>query len=72
MPVTFINALRVPANRADEFLDKWQAGADYVLSRPGCLASTLHRNVDPTGPHQFFTVAVWETPEHFVDATSTE
>ena len=69
--ITFVNPLRVPSDRTEEFLRKWRVGADYVSSQPGFVASTLHRSLDSNGTHQFFTVAVWQTREDFDRAVAT-
>ena len=70
--VTFINALRVPSEREEEFLEKWDRGAEYVRSQPGLVWTSLHRANDPGGLFQYFTIAVWESGEDFRAATSTE
>ena len=72
MTVTFINALRVPAGREAEFLEKWDRGAAYVRGCPGLIATSLHRSLNPDAPYRFFTVAKWESPQHFADATNTD
>ena len=69
--VTFVNALRVPAEREREFVEKWDRGAFYVCSQPGLVWTSLHRNLDPSAPFQYFTIAVWESAEAFAAATST-
>lgn len=70
--VTFVNALRVPAEREAEFLEKWDRGAAYVRSRSGLVWTSLHRALDASGPFQFFTIAVWQSREAFEAATSTD
>lgn len=70
--VTFINALRVPTDRTEEFLEKWDRGAAYMRAQPGLLWTSLHRNSDLTAPFQYFTIAGWESPETFRAAISTD
>ena len=69
---TFINPLVVPAAREQEFLDKWDVGAAYVRGRDGFVSTSLHRSLNPNSRFQYFTVAVWQSPEHFYAAMSTE
>ena len=71
-PVTFVNALRVPPEREAEFLEKWDRGAAYVRAQPGLIWTSLHRNLNPEAPSQFFTIAAWESPAAFAAATFTE
>jgi heme-degrading monooxygenase HmoA len=72
MPVSFINALRVPAGREDDFRKLWDEGASYVSGQPGFGATSLHHAVSTAAPFDFYTVAVWETPDDFTAATSTD
>ena len=69
---TFINPLIVPADRQEEFLQKWDAGAAYVRACDGFVSTSLHRSLNPNSRFQFFTVAIWESPEHFYRAMSTQ
>ena len=70
--VTFINPLRVPAAREDEFLEKWDRGADYVREREGFVSTSLHRSLDKNSRFQYFTVAVWESADHFYRAIASD
>src|SRR5262245_19665875 len=72
MPVSFINALSVPVGREDEFRAFWDEGARYVSSQPGFVATSLHHAASAHAPREFYTVAVWETAEHFAAATSAD
>jgi heme-degrading monooxygenase HmoA len=72
MPVSFINALKVPLGREDEFRALWDEGASYVSGQPGFVATSLHRTVSANAPCDFYTVAVWETADRFAAATSTD
>ncbi len=69
--ITFVNALRVPVERDEEFVTKWDRGAEYVRSQPGLVWTSLHRAVRPGAPFRYFTIAVWESREAFATATST-
>lgn len=70
--MTFINGIRVPAERSEEFVRKWDRGADYVRSQPGLIWTSLHRALDPAGPFQYFTIASWESTAAFRAAISTD
>jgi heme oxygenase (mycobilin-producing) len=71
MPTSFINPMKVPADRTADFLKLWDEGAAYVATQPGFISTSLHRALSADAGHQYFTVAVWATPEHFAAATST-
>ncbi len=70
--VTFINPLFIPAAREDEFLEKWDKGAAYVREREGFVSTSLHRSLDRKARFQYFTVAVWESAEHFYQAMGSD
>lgn len=72
MTVTFINALRVPHEREAEFIETWDRGAAYIRGCAGLIETSLHRSLNPQSPYQFFTVAKWESAEHFAGATNTD
>jgi heme-degrading monooxygenase HmoA len=72
VPVTFINPLSVPPARDAEFLQKWDEGAAYVRTCPGFVSTSLHRSLDPDSPYEYFTIAVWESAEHFLATTSSD
>ena len=69
---TFINPLTVPMSREDEFLEKWTAGAAYVRKCEGFVSTSLHRSINPNSRFQYFTVAQWESPDHFYRAMASE
>src|ERR671915_918572 len=49
----------------DRFLEGWGRAADYMRSRPGFVATRLHRAVSPNPRFRFVNVAEWESPEDF-------
>jgi len=61
-----INPFEVPEEVGDDrFLEGWGKAADYMQSRPGFVASRLHRAVSPNAKFRFVNVAEWESPQDF-------
>ena len=61
-----INPFEVPEDMDDDrFLEGWGRAADYMRSRPGFVASQLHRAVSPNPRFRFVNVAEWESPQDF-------
>jgi len=61
-----INPFEVPEDMGDDrFLEGWGQAADYMRSRPGFVASQLHRAVSPNSRFRFVNVAEWESPQDF-------
>jgi heme oxygenase (mycobilin-producing) len=61
-----INPFEVPEDMDDDrFLEGWGRAADYMRSRPGFIASRLHRAVSPNSRFRFVNVAEWESPQYF-------
>ena len=57
-----INPFEVPEDMDDErFLEGWGRAADYMRSRPGFVATRLHRAVSPNPRFRFVNVAEWES-----------
>jgi heme-degrading monooxygenase HmoA len=60
-----INPFEVPEDMDDDrFLEGWGRAADYMRSRPGFVASRLHRAVSPNSRFRFVNVAEWESPQY--------
>ena len=53
------------------FLEGWGRAADYMQSRPGFVASRLHRAVSPNAKFRFVNVAEWESPQDFQAAVTS-
>ena len=67
-----INPFEVPDDIDDErFLDGWGRVADYMRSRPGFVASQLHRAVSPNPRFRFVNVAEWASPHDFQAAVTS-
>lgn len=67
-PVVLINTFRVAAEDADALLAAWAADAAYMKTRPGFIATQLHRGI--AGSSVFLNYAVWESVETFKAAFS--
>ena len=61
-----INPFEVPEDMDDDrFLEDWGWAADFMRSRPGFVASQLHRAVSPNPRFRFVNVAEWASPQDF-------
>lgn len=69
--VTLINPFEVPVDKEDQFLERWNAAADYLRQQEGFVSTRLHRSLDPGATFRFVNVALWESAEHFRQAIST-
>ena len=69
--VTLINPFEVPVDKEDQFLERWNAAADYLRQQEGFVSTRLHRSLDPEATFRFVNVALWESAEHFRQAIST-
>ena len=70
--VVLINPFEVPRDIPDdEFLEGWQAAADYLRTQPGFVGARLHRAVLPDARFRFVNVAEWASPQDFRAAVSS-
>lgn len=67
-PVILINKFNVKPEDLDQLLNAWAADAAYLKQKPGFIYSQLHRGIG--GSCVFINYAVWESVEHFKQATS--
>ena len=67
-PVILINKFNVKPEDADQLLKAWAADAAYLKQKPGFISTQLHRGIG--GSCVFINYAVWESVEHFKQATS--
>src|SRR5919199_2283919 len=67
-PVILINKFDVKPEDVDQFLQAWAANAAYLKQKPGFISTQLHRGIG--GSCVFINYAVWESVEHFKQATS--
>ena len=66
--VILINKFNVRPEDADNLLKAWAADAAYLKQKPGFISAQLHRGIG--GSCVFINYAVWESVEHFKQATS--
>ena len=67
-PVILINKFNVKPEDVDKFLKAWAANSAYLKQKPGFISTQLHRGIG--GSCVFINYAVWESVEHFKQATS--
>lgn len=67
-PVILINKFNVKPEDADQLLKAWASDAAYLKQKPGFISTQLHRGIG--GSCVFINYAVWESVEHFKQATS--
>jgi heme-degrading monooxygenase HmoA len=67
-PVILINKFNVKPEDADNLLKAWAADAAYLKQKPGFISTQLHRGIG--GSCVFINYAIWESVEHFKQATS--
>lgn len=68
LPVILINKFNVKPEDIDQFLRAWAADAAYLKQQPGFISTQLHRGIG--GSCVFINYAVWESVQHFKQATS--
>ena len=66
--VILINKFNVKPEDVDSLLKAWAADAAYLKQKPGFISTQLHRGIG--GSCVFINYAVWESVEHFKQATS--
>ena len=70
--LVLINPFEVPEDmNNDRFLEGWGQAANYMRSRPGFVATRLHRAVSPKPRFRFVNVAEWESPQDFQAAVTS-
>ena len=66
--VILINKFNVKPEDSDNLLKAWAADAAYLKQKPGFISTQLHRGIG--GSCVFINYALWESVEHFKQATS--
>ncbi len=66
--VILINKFNVKPEDVDQLLKAWAADATYLKQKSGFISTQLHRGIG--GSCVFINYAVWESVEHFKQATS--
>src|SRR5919199_1168604 len=67
-PIILINKFNVKPQGVDQLLRAWAADAAYLKQKPGFISTQLHRGIG--GSCVFINYAVWESVEHFKQATA--
>lgn len=57
--VTLINAIEVPAEAVDKFLNDWNEDKDCMTHQPGLIDGTLYRSLSVDAKFRFVNVACW-------------
>ena len=68
--ITLINSFEVPAGKLDESIRYWEACRDFLKVQPGYISTKLHQSIKDDARFQLVNVALWETPQAFMDATN--
>ncbi|MGX1805888.1 antibiotic biosynthesis monooxygenase family protein [Nocardia sp. NPDC055321] len=61
--VTFINAIELPADQVDAFIEQWRERAALMRTAPGFRDVRLHRSLLPDTRFQLVNVAHWDSAE---------
>lgn len=61
--VTFVNAIELPAERIDEFVEQWCDRAALMRTAPGFRDVRLHRAILPDARFQLVNIAHWDSVE---------
>jgi hypothetical protein len=72
MSVILINPFEVAPGREADFIQRWDAAADYMARQPGFRWTRLHQAVTPNPKFAFVNVAVMDFPEQFLAAIGSE
>jgi heme-degrading monooxygenase HmoA len=62
-PVVLINTFHVAPSDVEALLSAWAGDAAYLKTKPGYIATQLHRGI--AGSTTFVNVAVWESVAAF-------
>lgn len=61
--VVFVNAIELPAERIDEFVEQWRDRAVLMRTAPGFRDVRLHRALLPDARFQLVNIAHWDSVE---------
>jgi heme-degrading monooxygenase HmoA len=67
-PIILINKFNIKPEDVDQLLKAWAADAAYLKQKPGFTFTQLHHGIG--GSCVFINYAVWESVEHFKQATT--
>ncbi|WP_280400476.1 DJ-1/PfpI family protein [Nocardia carnea] len=63
--VTFVNAIELPTERIDEFVEQWRDRAELMRTAPGFRDVRLHRAILPDARFQLVNIAHWDSVEAY-------
>lgn len=61
--VVFINAIELPAEEVDGFIEQWHARVAIMATAPGFRDVRLHRALLPNARFQLVNIAHWDSAE---------
>lgn len=68
-PVVLVNIFTVEPEEAEQLLAAWADDAALMKAQPGFISTQLHRGIAGSGT--FLNYAVWESVEHFRQASAS-
>jgi heme-degrading monooxygenase HmoA len=68
--LTLINVFEVPPGADERFIAGWERARDFLASKAGFLATSLHRALRPDVDFRFVNVAQVDSPQAWRDAIS--
>ncbi len=68
--ITLINSFEVPTGKLEESIQYWEACRDFLKTQPGYVSTKLHQSIKDDARFLLVNVALWESPQAFVDATN--
>lgn len=67
--VTLINSFEVPAGKLQASIAFWESCRDFLKNQPGYVSTKLHQSITSDAKFQLVNVAIWTSPQAFVNAT---
>ncbi|MFG2592329.1 antibiotic biosynthesis monooxygenase family protein [Streptomyces sp. NPDC048438] len=67
-PCTLLDILVIPPGGQEEVIERWRQHAEYMLGRPGCISTQMHRALGEGGT--LVNLAVWDSPSALLAAVT--
>lgn len=67
--ITLINSFEVPVGKLEASIKYWEACRDFLKKEHGYISTKLHQSVGDGARFQLVNIAIWETPQAFMDAS---
>ncbi len=67
--ITLINSFEVPDGKLEASIKYWEACRDFLKGQPGYISTKLHRSIKDDARFLLANVALWKTPQSFMEAT---